>query len=75
MNKELRVPFNAPLREEDTEEQTFGCRQNNPDICGNNGLPEYKTQEKIGQFLYLIEEKIKNNNKINNNLSYQSMVA
>ena len=40
MNKELRVPFNAPLREEDTEEQTFGCRQNNPDICGNNGLPE-----------------------------------
>lgn len=31
-------------------------------------LPEYKTQEKIGQFLYLIEEKIKNNNKINNNL-------
>lgn len=39
-------------------------------------LPEYNTQEKIGEFLYLIEEKIKNNNKINNNLSYQStMVA
>lgn len=37
--KELKVPFNAPLTEFDTEEQTRGCRQNNPDICGNNGLP------------------------------------
>ena len=32
--KTLRVPFNAPLNEQDTETQTLGC----PDICGNNGL-------------------------------------
>ena len=35
---ELRIPFNAPLNEQDTETQTYGCRQNNPDICRNNGL-------------------------------------
>lgn len=33
--KELKVNFNAPLSENDTENQTFGCRANNPDICGN----------------------------------------
>ena len=37
-HKELRVPFNDPLKDHDTEFQTFGCRQNNPDICGSNGL-------------------------------------
>lgn len=37
--KRLKIPFNAPLYEQDNELQTFGCRQNNPDICGNNGLP------------------------------------
>lgn len=36
--KELRVLFNEPLNKEDTETQTYGCRANNPDICGNNGL-------------------------------------
>lgn len=36
--KELRIPFNAPLSPDDTENQTFGCRQNNPYICGNNGM-------------------------------------
>lgn len=36
--KDLCVGFNEPLKEYDTEEQTQGCRQNNPDICGNNGL-------------------------------------
>ncbi len=35
----LKTPFNAPLNEQDSESQTFGCRQNNPDICGYNGLP------------------------------------
>ena len=34
----LRVAFNAPLSESDTENQTYGCRQNNPDICGANGI-------------------------------------
>ena len=36
--KELKIPFSAPLNERDTEIQTFGCRANNPDICANNGL-------------------------------------
>ena len=36
--KEFTIPFSAPLHEKDTESQTYGCRQNNPDICGNNGL-------------------------------------
>ena len=34
--KELKVSFNAPLNELDTEVQTYGCRANNPDICANN---------------------------------------
>lgn len=36
--KNKRIPFNSPLNSFDTEDQTFGCRANNPDICGNNGL-------------------------------------
>ena len=40
MKKELRVAFNAPLNQFDTEEQTYGCRANNPNICKNNGIPE-----------------------------------
>lgn len=36
--KELRVPYNAPLNEIDSETQTFGCRANNPDICGYNQM-------------------------------------
>lgn len=36
--KELKIPLNAPLNELDTEEQTFGCRANNPNICSNNYL-------------------------------------
>ena len=38
MKKELHIGFKAPLNPEDTEEQTYGCRQNNPDICKNNGI-------------------------------------
>ena len=38
--KLLHVPFNAPLNAQDTETQTFGCRQSNPNICGNNMLPD-----------------------------------
>lgn len=38
--KEVKVPFNAPLNELDTETQTFGCRQKNPNICGNNCMPD-----------------------------------
>ncbi len=36
--KELKIPFDAPLHELDTDQQTYGCRQNNPNICGFNGL-------------------------------------
>lgn len=40
MSKEsLRIDFNAPLNEADTELQTVGCRANNPDICSNCYLP------------------------------------
>ncbi len=35
---EKKIPFNAPLHKEDTEMQTYGCRQNNPDICANNSI-------------------------------------
>lgn len=37
--KELKTPFNAPLNEMDAENQTYGCRQNNPDICASNSIP------------------------------------
>ena len=40
INKEYTIPFNAPLNPLDTENQTFGCRQNNPEICGKNNLLE-----------------------------------
>ena len=35
----LRIPFNVLFNSLDSSTQTYGCRQNNPDICGNNGLP------------------------------------
>lgn len=37
--KELRIDFNAPLNPDDTEDQTYGCRANNPDICANAYMP------------------------------------
>lgn len=39
-NKDLHIPFNAPLNEEDTEVQTKGCRANNPDICAFNRIAD-----------------------------------
>lgn len=39
MKRTLCIGFNEPLNEKDTEQQTYGCRANNPDICANNGLP------------------------------------
>lgn len=38
--REYVIPFSAPLNLLDTENQTYGCRQTNPDICGNNNLPD-----------------------------------
>lgn len=37
--KDLVIAFSAKLSNLDTENQTYGCRQNDPDICKNNGLP------------------------------------
>ena len=38
--KELCYKFRAPLNIGDTENQTYGCRHSNPDICGNANLEE-----------------------------------
>ena len=38
MKKELKIGFNKPLNILNTQEQTYGCRATNPDICKNNGL-------------------------------------
>lgn len=48
--KDLRVKFSSPLRENDTEMQTEGCRANNPDICGNaylEGVCAFVTKDHI----------------------------
>lgn len=37
--EDLHIPFNAPLNSQDTELQTYGCQQNNPDICAYNSIP------------------------------------
>ena len=39
MSNDYKISFNAPLREGDSVNTTFGCRQNNPNICGHNGIP------------------------------------
>ena len=36
--KILKIPFNAPLNQLDSEKQTYGCRANNPNICKYNSL-------------------------------------
>lgn len=38
MKMDLHISFSNPLNQIDTEYQTYGCRANNPDICGNNGI-------------------------------------
>lgn len=37
--KVLKIAFSAPLNEQDSETQTYGCRQNNPNIYANNNIP------------------------------------
>lgn len=41
----------------------------------NLHLPDYEQQVKIGDLFYLIEQKIQLNKKINDNLSYQSLMV
>lgn len=36
--EKFKIDFNAPLSPLDSEIQTYGCRQNNLDICGANGI-------------------------------------
>ena len=38
MDNKLKFDFNDKLNEEDKANQTFGCRQKNPDICSSNGI-------------------------------------
>ena len=40
IEKNIKVSFNDPLNEMDTETQTYGCRANNPDICANNSIAD-----------------------------------
>ena len=37
--KKYKFSIKEPLQNGDTENTTFGCRCNNPDICSNCGLP------------------------------------
>ena len=37
MNKEFKFSVHDPLKQQDNEQQTYGCRCNNPDICRNYG--------------------------------------
>lgn len=39
-----RVSFTSPLVEGDTENQTVGCRQNNPEICKYNSIDDKLSQ-------------------------------
>ncbi len=34
-DKNLKVKYDDPLNPLDTAETTYGCRANNPDICGS----------------------------------------
>lgn len=40
MSLELHFAFDAPLNKSDTEQNTYGCRANNPAICKYNSLPD-----------------------------------
>lgn len=36
--KDLIIPFGANLNPQDSETQTYGCRQTNCNICGSNSM-------------------------------------
>ena len=40
MNKKIIFSPNAPLNPKDTEKQTYGCRQTNPEICRFNSMQD-----------------------------------
>ena len=39
MSSELHFEFDAPLNKRDMDQETYGCRANNPAICKYNSLP------------------------------------
>ena len=50
MKKKLIFPLREPLHELDSEQQTYGCRQNNPEICRFNSVPNicaFVTQDNV----------------------------
>ena len=38
--KDIKIAFSAKLNEQDIEDQTYGCRANNPNICSNHFLED-----------------------------------
>lgn len=49
-DRNLHVPFNAPLNINDTINQTQGCRHTNPDICKYsylNGICAFSSEDHI----------------------------
>ncbi|MGN0606227.1 MAG: hypothetical protein ACI4JM_06870 [Oscillospiraceae bacterium] len=50
MNSNIKIPFRAPLNLQDSENQTYGCRANNPNICANchlDGVCAFVTDDSI----------------------------
>lgn len=48
--RNIHVKFSAPLNPGDTENQTIGCRANNPDICKYaylDGVCAFVTEDRI----------------------------
>lgn len=39
MNDSIRVSQDAPLKKQDSEMKTYGCRHSNPEICGSHSVP------------------------------------
>ncbi len=35
----MKIARNKPLNKLDKEDQTYGCRYNNPDTCAKNSMP------------------------------------
>lgn len=47
--KDLRVAFLTPSNEQDSENQTYGGRANNPNICASNSVPNVCAFELINK--------------------------
>lgn len=50
MKKKLHFTLRVPLHNLDSESQTYGCRQTNPEICKFNSVPNicaFATQDNV----------------------------